>query len=254
MLLKKILSFFLFPFSLMVLALALGVAMSFVPRRARAGRMLCLAGLVLLLAQSMPVFSNEILRRLEYEYKPILTQADIPQGVKWVVVLSSYAASDDRTPLTSQNYDATMHRLVEGVLLLKRIPGAKLLISGGVLDGQVAAAEIMAKLARELGVPEGEIVLETKSLDTEDQAVAVAKMVNGEKMLLVTSAVHMPRSMLLFRKYGMDPVAAPTHFTSSGAPFSFTMFLPTPYGMEKSYECAHELLGIAWVYLKGLGR
>jgi uncharacterized SAM-binding protein YcdF (DUF218 family) len=254
MLLKKIVSFFLLPLTLTLAVLALGVALSFTAKRARAGRALCLAGLVILLVQAMPVFSNPVLWRLEHQYKPILGQADIPSGVKWVVVLSSYAASDECTPLTSQNYTATMHRLVEGVLLHRKIPGSKLLLSGGVLDGKDAASEVMARLARELGVGEDAMVLETKSLDTEDQAALIAKMVDGGKMLLVTSAVHMPRSMMLFRKYGMDPVAAPTYFMSSGSPLAASMFVPTPYGIENTYDCAHELLGMAWLWVKGLTR
>ena len=37
-------------------------------------------------------------------------------------------------------------------------------------------------------------------------------MIGREKFILVTSAAHMPRSMALFRKRGLQPIPAPADF------------------------------------------
>ena len=73
-------------------------------------------------------------------------------------------------------------------------------------------AEVMARIAVLLGVKPQDIRLETDSRDTADEAEIIAKMIGREKFILVTSAAHMPRSMALFRKRGLQPIPAPADF------------------------------------------
>ncbi len=65
---------------------------------------------------------------------------------------------------------------------------------------------------REWDVKSEDIVLETKATDTKDHPIYVKKIVGKDRFILVTSASHMPRAMALFRKHGMEPIAAPTDY------------------------------------------
>ena len=120
--------------------------------------------------------------------------------------------SDPRLPANSQISAAALGRVVEGVRLYKAIPGSKLLLSGGAVFDPVPEAEVMAQIAGLLGVKPQDIRLESDSRDTAEEAEIIAKMIGREKFILVTSAAHMPRSMALFRKRGLQPIPAPADF------------------------------------------
>lgn len=118
--------------------------------------------------------------------------------------------SDPKLPITGQLPQSTLLRVVEGIRIYKQLKGSKLLFSGGPVFNPVPEGIGMAKLAADLGVPEKDIVAEAKSKDTEEQALIIKDIAGKDKMILVTSAYHMPRSMALFKKRGMYPAPAPT--------------------------------------------
>lgn len=72
-------------------------------------------------------------------------------------------------------------------------------MSGGGVFDPVSNAEIMARVAMEIGVPERDIILESKSKDTKDEARFIKPIVGNEPFVLVTTASHIPRSMALFK-------------------------------------------------------
>lgn len=91
---------------------------------------------------------------------------------------------------------------------------APLVILSGGRGGRETEAEGMARGMRRLGVPADALLLEQKSRDTRDNAFYTARMAQARGMhhvLLVTSAVHMPRASLWFRDAGIEvtPVAVP---------------------------------------------
>ncbi|MCH7750439.1 MAG: YdcF family protein [Acidobacteria bacterium] len=53
-----------------------------------------------------------------------------------------------------------------------------------------------------------------RSLDSKDQALAIQALVGGDRFVLVTSASHMPRTVAMFRKVGLDPIPTPTEYLS----------------------------------------
>jgi hypothetical protein len=57
-----------------------------------------------------------------------------------------------------------------------------------------------------------DIILRSLSKDTKDQAIHIRKILDNNSFILVTSASHMPRSIVLFRKQGLQPIPAPTDF------------------------------------------
>jgi len=80
------------------------------------------------------------------------------------------------------------------------------------------------------------------------------KIVGPDPFLLVTSAAHMPRSMALFRKQGMNPIPAPTGHQvkeRQRGEISPGSFFPGIGELEKAEMAVYEYLGLAWVKIRG---
>ena len=81
----------------------------------------------------------------------------------------------------------------------------KVLLSGGALEGDVSEARGMAHAIRQQGVPETALILENSSRTTYENAAMTEDQLKARgigKILLVTSALHMPRAMAAFAKQG----------------------------------------------------
>lgn len=93
-------------------------------------------------------------------------------------------------------------------------------------------------LLRDFGVPESAIIVEDKARNTEENAKFVERMLESrdtqvarKRVLLVTSAWHMRRSVLMYRKYAPNleiiPAAADYEATvNTGHPFCFRDLWP----------------------------
>jgi len=243
---KKFLTPFLMPLLLVVYGLAAGVGLLWFSRRQRLGKMLVSAGLLLLLALSCEAVSNSLLRNLEDNY-PILSHPD--RSIKWVAVLGGGHNLDPALPLFDSATPKSMVRVFEGVRLYREISNGRLILCGGGFDGDTDA-EAMARVARALGVPEEHLVLESESLDTAQQALALKKLVGTEPFALVTSASHMSRAMALCERQGLHPIAAPTeHRARQNAILRDGMWVPSVEGLKKMTTVFYEYIGLVWAKL-----
>lgn len=248
---KKIISSFLMPLPFSLLLAFLGLVLQGLTRRQRLGRFLVAGGLLLLLAFSIKPVADRLLTPLEDRYPP-LDPAKV-RGIEYVVVLGSGHTSDPRLPLTSQIDAAALGRLAEAIRIMRRLPGSRLLLSGGSVFDPVPNARIMARTAKVLGVPAGNILLETRSRDTEEEARLIKKTIGSTRpFVLVTSAAHLPRAVALFKHLGMKPIPAPARFlVKKRVRADPEEFFPSAYQLHKS-ECAvHEYLGLLWARLRG---
>ncbi len=250
--LKKIVGTVLLPLTLSVALMVAGVAFLFI-RRERAGRILAASGMLVLIVFSFRTVPYLLLKPLESAYKPcaVDSSAALP-AVKWIVVLGGGHNANQLLPSSNRISAISLTRLVEGIRLEKRIPGAKLVLSGGDSFGGETDADLMAELARVLGVEPGSIVVERGSLDTEDQADSIRSIVKRDPFALVTSAWHMPRAMMVFRNAGTDPIPAPTDYLIKNAPVTVRNFYPTIEGLEESGTALREYLAMGWARLRGM--
>ncbi len=167
-------------------------------------------------------------------------------------MLGGGVIADSRLPDVSKLSDASLACTVGGLLMHRQLPGSRLLFSGGKVFEPAKEAELMARLAQELGALPDNLVIEDDSLDTEDQARLIKELVGQERFLLVTSAVHMPRSMALFQKQGLHPVPCPVgHLVKQPQAWSPDQFFPNSGGLRKVEAAAHEYLGLAWAWARG---
>jgi uncharacterized SAM-binding protein YcdF (DUF218 family) len=187
-------------------------------RRPRLARNAAGAALVVLLLASNGWVGMLLARCLEFQNIPRGTLPD----AEAIVVLSSNAqpALPPQPAITVD--DATANRLLYGVQLYHQGKAPVLIISGGRLSWQKSLppiSESMAEMAEMMGVPKSSIVQERDSGNTYQNAVdvkAILKARRFHRILLVTSAVHMPRALALFKHQGIDALAAPCDFISAG--------------------------------------
>jgi uncharacterized SAM-binding protein YcdF (DUF218 family) len=104
-------------------------------------------------------------------------------------------------------------RVQAGVSLWRRGIAPLLCMTGGKGPGvvaEVAEADAMAARARELGVPEAALVIEAASRNTSTNARNIKKLLDGSgaaRVVVVTQPFHSRRSVLWFRRVGLDAVA-----------------------------------------------
>jgi uncharacterized SAM-binding protein YcdF (DUF218 family) len=248
---KKIVGPLCFPLSICLILLVLGLIFLWFTRRQRTGKVLATIGVLLLALLSYSAISDRLLRPLESRYPPVLNPAGL-RDVRWVVVLGGGHNSDPTLPVTSQIDESAAVRLVEGIRLHNMLPESKLVLSGGTVFDPVPHARVMADVAAAIGVDEQDVVLQTRSRDTKDEARFVQDIIGDDKFILVTSASHMPRSMAMFKKLGMEPIPAPTdHLVKEKQALGPSMFFPRAGNFEKAERAVYEYLGLTWAKIRG---
>jgi uncharacterized SAM-binding protein YcdF (DUF218 family) len=226
--------------ALLILAVAGVIALR---RRSRPARWLAVAAMLVAYFGSIVPVGNALLGPLERQYPPLKTQS-LPQ-VGYVVVLGSSYSPHDDVPVSGALDSDGLARIVEGVNIVRRIPGARLIASGGAPGDRSPSARGYAKLATELGVDPSALIVLDRPLDTWDEANEVKRVVGTAPFILVTSASHMPRAMRLMIRAGVHPIAAPTAYYVGGpADIGLRGWLPNARGLRKTEQALHEYLGL----------
>lgn len=110
-------------------------------------------------------------------------------------------------------------RVERGVELFKRGLAPRLLFSGGGRRAPPAEAEVMRRIAVELGVPEGAILLELESCNTEENARLSAELMRRRGLssaALVSDPFHLLRARLCFRREGLEVATSPAELEGRG--------------------------------------
>lgn len=244
-LLKKIVTLFFMPLSVILGLLVMGIVLLMFTRRHTAAKVILVMATFVFLITGFGFIFNGALVRLERTYPPLDLQDARDARVKWIVVLAGGHTTDSTLPLISQLAPETLVRLTEGIVIYRSLPGAKLLLSGGHVFDPNSSALFMAELAGRLGVNRRDIFLEDKSQDTDDEAAIIKPMLGKQKFILVTSAYHMPRSMKLFTAQGMEPIPAPVgHYIHTDERISPGDFSPRLGNFRNAEIVIHEILGI----------
>jgi uncharacterized SAM-binding protein YcdF (DUF218 family) len=145
------------------------------------------------------------------------------------------------------------HRLDEAWRLYKIQP-KPIIVSGGHVnpftpdhDENKIACDYLIRW----GVPRHHVFGEAKSRDTFESAVETGKLLEQKgwkRYLLVTSALHMPRSMLAFSSEAPEPIPAPGDFTLREWQLSPLDFAPTASAARAIASTLHEYIGLANYY------
>lgn len=181
------------------------------------------------LISSTPLVPNILLNSLEDRYEPLYTEQLTDREAKYhIVILGGGHGFDDRLPPNSLLSTQALMRLSEGIRLHNQLPNSKLVLSGFSSSGRTTQAEMLRNTALLLGVDEESTIMQTEPGNTYEEAkIYSERFGNRYPVIVVTSAAHMPRAMLVFRNFGIEPVASPTHYRLKGSWKKIKFGLPT---------------------------
>ena len=239
--LKKILGQCLLPMPLCFTVVLLGLMFLWFTKKQKTGKILVSAGFSVFLLLSYGVGTDKILVSLEKKFSPY----DGERGAKFVVVLSGGVISDPTIPVTSRLNPSSISRMVEGIVIYRENPGSRIIFSGE------STAPVMGKIAVAIGINKNNIIIEAKSNDTNDEAKMIKSIVGEEEFILVTSASHMTRCMIIFNKHGMNPIPAPAEYLTKDKSLDLYSFFPSVTALNKAERAIYEYLGLLWNKLGG---
>lgn len=242
--LKKTVSYFVEPFGMTIALFAIGLYFLLLKREKFSKIFLTLSFSVMIL-YSYPPFSNFLVEKLENQYP----KYDYAKNVKYIHVLGNGHNTDSDQPLSSQISSAGVKRDLEGILIHLNMQDSKLIFTGFGGSTNISNAKMNAKLASSLGVKDENIIIGETPKDTKEEALFAKSVVKDEAFILVTSATHMPRAMMLFKSVGLNPIPAPTNFYKNKDESLFV--LPTICDFGKSQIAMHEYIGMLWSKLRG---
>ena len=221
-------------------------------------RVLCWIGLGLLLLLSTGFVSGKLMRWVEgVEDRSAIEDVKTADAI---VVLSGMIEERKNAPLGE--WSGAVDRFEGGVDLIQAGKAPLLIFTGGWVPWTPNAkpeGEILAQRAVRLGVPKDKILETGKAQNTQEEATAVRQVgrnwwVTGSKpsIILVTSAFHMRRAEMLFRKSGFEVTPFPVDFqTSDNNEITILSFLPSAQASARSETAIREIIGLAYYWVLG---
>ncbi len=174
-----------------------------------------------------------------------------------LVVLSGGIHEADGVRLRPELATDTLYRCLHAAELYHQGTPCPVIVTGGALDprsGIPPVAPAMRDMLVRLGVDPGDVIVEPRARTTYENAVETRKILEARrirKIVLVTEAYHMPRSLRCYRKQGIEAVPAPCHHLSTRFRHEASNLVPSPGAIENLMAVLHEWLGLAWYSISG---
>lgn len=195
------------------------------------------------------VVSDAMTRSLENSYAP---PSDL---VGDVIVVLGGGATEDTPDIDGEGnlYGSAANRLLAAARLYQKT-GLPILFSGGKVFADTGnEAEIAKRQLIGLKVPADRVLVENRSLNTAQNADFTGELLKINHMtkpILVTSAFHMRRSVMDFRRAGISVVPYPVDYkVSRRASYSLNKWSPSSSAMDGISSCLKEYLGILAIKL-----
>lgn len=221
---SQIFWWFFEPSNLILLILAIGALLLWTRRWRVLGRRL--VGLVVLffLFLSLAPFDALLIAPLENRFAPV---KKLPADIVGVITLGGAVNQFSTISRDAISLNGNAERLTEFIALARRYPKLKLVYTGGsasLTQPDLKETMVARRLFDALGVAPGRVIYEDQSRNTHENAVFTYRLIAptaGERWLLVTSAIHMPRSVGAFRKAGWDVVPYPVSYETYEGDYKF---------------------------------
>lgn len=248
-LLSKILPLFVLPLGISLMLITWG---TFRQRKRPA-----LVGLVILFIASQPLAGRFLIRAAEgWAERPVVANLATADAI--VVLGAGRTLAPGRDQVNEWN-DA--NRFFGGVELFNAGRAPLLVFTAAERDSLGRSeGDVLAGVATSLGIRSDAILVTGDVLNTADEAreTAVALRARGlsrPRILLVTSAFHMPRAREVFAREGFDVVPFPVDFAfSADRQLSALDFFPSVGGLNQTHTALREFYGRAFYWLKALAQ
>lgn len=211
------------------------------------------AAVVLLVVPGCPAVADLLARSLEAQYPD--AGAESYPSAQAIVVLGGTIHIPSGAHHSSGIIGAS-DRLLMALRLYHAGKAPLVIVSGGNnplgrATPEQPEAQTMRLLLEEWGVPDAAIEVESGSINTRENAVYSHRLLAARgisRIILVTSAFHMPRAAGAFRKVGFEVTAAPADFRTGWAESnSIFDWIPDAAALAGSSGALHEWLGV-WTY------
>lgn len=249
-LISKLLHFLSMPITWIVLILAVGL----LHKNARKGKRMLWIGFILLY-----VFSNEfVFNQINRIWEPKMTDIEtITQRHPVGVVLGGYSVD---APSSNQvNFMESADRFTVGIQLYHTKRIKKLFFVGGhgqLIHDTDPEGLYSARLAEQMGIPTKDLIVESKSKNTWQNAVNCKRILDSlrieEPILLITSTTHMPRSLGCFKQVGIDAIPVCVDGVTDEVKWKFDFFfLPNSWVLMSWNRIIHEWIGLVVYKIMG---
>lgn len=190
---------------------------------------------------------------LEWQNPPRKT----PASGEPIVVLGAGVRPPDAIRRRAVLRPASIYRCLHGAELYHEAPTSLVIVCGGKPNPKVPgppSADVMCQLLIDLGVDREHIVVQRESRTTYEDALYTAKILGQrdiQSAILVTDAIHMPRSLHCFRAQGIRVTPSGCRYRATTLLPTIAFFLPHADAVEVNEEVVHEWLGLLWYWIKG---
>lgn len=210
-------------------------------------------GIALFLFFSNGFIFNEFMRI--WEIDPVQIN-ELTEQYEAAIVLGG-AANVERKPNDRLFLNESADRITQAVHLYKAGIVDKIIYTGGksrLFEDAEADNDPILLFYTDCGIPKEDIILESESRNTHENASHSAKMLDtSKKYILITSAFHMRRAAACFEKEGVKVIPFSCDFLTALEKdrFSVSMFIPSINTIAGWDGIIKELLGIVAYKLMG---
>ena len=241
--LHKILPLFTSPLFLVIFLFILGIIFK--------SRKISLLGILILVFLSLPIISFKLSSYLEKDYAPQDT-SDVDKADA-IVVLSGMVTAVKVKDKYKYEFGGAIDRILAGIKLYEDSKASLLILTNGKVPWSygIPEGQVLKDFAVELGVPEENILLTNEVQNTDQEAKFVKKLLksNETKVILVTSAFHMPRAKKVFEAAKIKIIPFAVDFMPSRK-ISLIDFIPSADGFGGTSFFVREMIGRLYYNIK----
>ena len=241
--LHKILPLIFSPLMLVIGLIVLGIIFNL--------RKFSLVGIIVLILSSLPIISNKFIAYLEKDYQPIEI-ADV-ENVDAIVVLSGMIRVIGDEENLKYEFTDSVDRFFAGLDLFNNNKSPILILTRGKMPWSlgIAEGEYLKELAIKYGVSEENIILTDEVQNTDQEAKAIKEILTEDaKIILVTSAFHMPRAEKVFKAANINLIPFPVDFQNSKSKTTMMDFIPSAGSLFDTSHFVREMIGRLYYNLK----
>jgi uncharacterized SAM-binding protein YcdF (DUF218 family) len=209
-------------------------------------------GIFILIVCSLPIVSDKLVAYLESDYQ--LSKPSNIEPADSIVVLSGMIRTINSKDGLDYEFGEASDRIFAGINLFKEKKAPKLILTRGKLPWSVGIpeGEYLKEIAINNGISENNILLTENVENTDQEAKAIKKLLSDDKskVLLVTSAFHMPRARIVFEAAGINVVPFPVDFQKELSKITFMSLVPTAKSLYDTSFFVREMIGRVYYNLK----
>lgn len=257
--LSKFLPLIFYPLGIAIILLILALVFY---KKQKINSFLIAGSIFILWLSSTSFVANSLARSLEWQYLP-------PQEIPHTEIAVVLGGGTDAKvyPRTTDEINGAGDRVYFALQLYRQGKVNHLLLSGGEITWLNSTASTpageMAAILEGLDIPKSALWLEDQSQNTHENAIFSKKILdeqNIHKILLITSAMHMPRAVGVFQKLGIEVIPMPVDYSVTQVDFTIDQqdwlgrlleFFPSSANLSMTTNALKEYFGLLTYRLRG---